>query len=193
MKKLIAFLISTVIPVIIPICAIVSLPVCVAEKYLPQDVKNSIQYGVQFFHLVWAANGDLKQQLPAKQELTPYVEATVTSMRFVSLNPEPECEFAQKPKAPRHFLEVNSFPMLEDQLESNIDVIVDKAHDDGHVSGTELQKLHDLKLHFHQEALQNAIERAIHQVEVVNRINHLQRRNQSSIRIVLKPRPLSPA
>ena len=194
MNKMIAFLISTVIPVIIPMCVLVSLPVCVAEKYLPQDMKNSIKYGVQFFHLVWAANGDSKDQQPiAEQELTPYVESTVTSMTLASLELEEDCEFPQKPQSDPDLLEMDSFPTLEHQLESKIDVIVDKALDDGRVSKAELQKLHDLKLNFHQEILQNAIERAIHQVEVVNQINHVQKRNQKAIRIVVKTKPISPA
>src|SRR5262245_16080603 len=121
MKKLIAFLISTVIPVVIPICAIVSLPVCVAEKYLPPDLRNSIQYGVQFFHLVWAANGDSKQQLAVQKELTPYVETTVTSMTLASLEPEP-CEFASRDGSGPTLLEVNSFPTPVDQLEAKIDI-----------------------------------------------------------------------
>ncbi len=195
MKKVIAFLISTVIPVIIPMCVLVSLPVCVAEKYLPQDMKNSIQYGVRFLHLVWAANGDSKeQQSIAEQELTPYVESTVTSMTLASLETEPDCEFVQKPEPENPALfEVDSFPTLEHQLETKIDVIVDKALDDGRVSKTELQKLRDLKMNFHQEIFQNAIERAIHQVEVVNQINHVQKRNQKAIRIVVKTKPISPA
>lgn len=194
MNKMIAFLISTVIPVIIPMCVLVSLPVCVAEKYLPQDMKNSIKYGVQFFHLVWAATGDSKEQQPiAEQELTPYVESTVTSMTLASLEVEEDCEFPQKPQSDPELLEMDSFPTLEHQLESKIDVIVDKALDDGRVSKAELQKLNDLKLNFHQEILQNAIERAIHQVEVVNQINHVQKRNQKAIRIVVKTKPISPA
>ena len=193
MKKLIAFLISTVIPVIIPMCVIVSLPVCVAEKYLPQDMKNSIKYGVQFFHLVWAANGESKpQQTVVEQELTPHVESTVTSMTLASYEPESDCEFVQRENTWPANLEVKSFPTLESQLESKIDVIVDKAIDDGHVSRSELQKLHDLKLNFHQEVLQNAIERAIHQVEVVNQI-HAQKRSQKALRIVVKTKPISPA
>jgi hypothetical protein len=193
MKKMIAFLISTVIPVIIPMCVLVSLPVCVAEKYLPQDMKNSIQYGVQFFHLVWAANGDSKQEPAAAQELTPYVESTVTSMTLASLEPEPDCEFVQKPQSENPaLLEVDSFT-LEHQLEAKIDVIVDKALDDGRVSKAELQKLNDLKMNFNQEIFQSAIERAIHQVEVVNQINHMQKRNQKPIRIVVKTKPISPA
>jgi hypothetical protein len=195
MKKMIAFLISTVIPVIIPMCVIVSLPVCVAEKYLPQDMKNSVQYGMRFFHLVWAANGDSKEQQPLdEQELTPYVESTVTSMTLASFEPEPDCEFVQKPQSGNPaLLEVDSFPTLENQLESKIDVIVDKALDDGSVSKAELQQLHDFKLNFNQEILQNAIQRAIHQVEVVNQINHRQKRNQKVIRVVVKTKPISPA
>jgi hypothetical protein len=195
MNKMIAFLISTVIPVIIPMCVLVSLPVCVAEKYLPQDMKNSIQYGVRFFNLVWAANGDSKEQQPiVEQELTPYVESTVTSMTLASFEPESDCEFVQPPKPENPaLLEVENFPALEHQLETKIDVIVDKALDDGRVSKAELQKLHDLKLNFNQEILQNAIERAIHQVEVVNQINHMQKRNQKPFRIVVKTKPISPA
>ncbi len=195
MNKMIAFLISTVIPVIIPMCVLVSLPVCVAEKYLPQDMKNSIQYGVRFFHLVWAANGDSKEPQPiTEQELTPYVESTVTSMTLASFEPEPDCEFVQPPQPENPaFPEVDSFPTLENQLETKIDVIVDKALDDGRVSKAELQQLHNLKLNFHHEILQNAIERAIHQVEVVNQTNHIQKRNQKAIRIVVKTKSLSPA
>jgi hypothetical protein len=189
MKKLIAFLISTVVPVIIPMCVIVSLPVCVAEKYLPQDMKNSIQYGVRFFHLVWAANGDSKIQPVVEQELTPYVESTVTSMTLASWEPEPDCEFVER----EQMLPARSFPSAEEQLEAKIDVIVDKALDDGRVSRKELQKLHDLKFEFHQEVLQNAIERAIPQVEVVNQINHAQKRTQKPIRIVVKTKSISPA
>ncbi len=197
MKKLIAFLISTVIPVIIPMCVIVSLPVCVAEKYLPQDVKNSVQYGMRFFHLVWAANDDSKvQQTFAEQELTPYVESTVTSMTFASLalEPEPDCEFVPKPQFGNPaLLQVDSFPKLEHELEAKIHVIVDKAFDDGNVSRAELQKLHDLKLNFNQEILQNAIQRAIRQVEVVNQSNQMQKRNQKPFRIVVKTKSISPA
>lgn len=196
MKKLIAFLISTVIPVIIPMCVLVSLPVCVAEKYMPQDMKNSIHYGVEFFHLVWAANGDLKQQPVAEQELTPHVESTVTSMTLASLESESDCPFVEREQTWPANLEVESFPILEDQqdqLESKIDIIVDKALDDGHVSRSELQKLHDLKFEFHQERLQNAIERAMHQVEAVNQMNHSQKRTARPIRIVVKTKPISPA
>lgn len=195
MKKMIAFLISTVIPVIIPMCVIVSLPVCVAEKYLPQDMKNSVQYGMRFFHLVWAANGDSKEQQPlAEQELTPYVESTVTSMTLASLEPEPDCEFVQRPQSKNPaLLEVDSFPGLEGQLEAKIDVIVDKTLDDGRVSRAELQKLHDLKVNFNQEILQSAIQRAIRHAEVVNQINHMQKRNQKAIRVVVKTKPISPA
>ncbi|MCI0618022.1 hypothetical protein L0244_34035 [bacterium] len=195
MKKMIAFLMSTVIPVIIPMCVIVSLPVCVAEKYLPQDMKNSVQYGMRFFHLVWAANGDSKEQQPlAEQELTPYVESTVTSMTLASLEPEPDCEFVQRPQSKNPaLLEVDSFPGLEDQLEAKIDVIVDKTLDDGRVSRAELQKLHDLKVNFNQEILQSAIQRAIRHAEVVNQINHMQKRNQKAIRVVVKTKPISPA
>ena len=185
MKKLIAFLISTVIPVIIPMCVLVSLPVCVAEKYLPQDLKNSLQYGVQFFSLVLAANGDLKQQPVAEHELTPYVESTVTSMTLASLETEPDCPFVERE---------NMWPEdQEDQLEAKIDIIVDKALDDGRVSKEELQKLHNLKFEFQQEVLQSAIERAMHQVEVVNQINHAQKRVPRPIRIVVKTKPISPA
>jgi hypothetical protein len=196
MKKLIAFLISNVIPVIIPMCVLVSLPVCVAEKYLPQDVKNSLRYGVEFFHLVWAANGDLKQEPIAEHELTPHVEATVTSMTLASLETEPDCPFVEREQTWPANLEVQSFPTLEnqqDQLEAKIDIIVDKALDDGHVSRSELQKLHDLKFEFHQKVLQNAIERAMHQVEVVNQMNHSQKRLQKPLRIVVKTKPISPA
>lgn len=193
MKKLIAFLISTVIPVIIPICAIVSLPVCVAQKYLPQDMKNSIQYGVRFFGLVLAANGDLKQQPVVEHELTPYVESTVTSMTLASFEPEPDCGFVNKTDFGPAKLEVDSFPALRDQLEAKIDTIVDKALDDGKVTKSELQKLQDLKTNFREQKLQNAIERAIQQVGVVNQINHAQKRTQKAIRIVVKTRPISPA
>jgi hypothetical protein len=191
MKKLIAFLISSVIPVIIPMCVLVSLPVCVAEKYMPQDLKNSIHYGVEFFHLVWAANGDLKQQPVAEHELTPYVESTVTSMTLASFEPEP-CPFAPTPQLARAVLEVDSFPALEDQLESKIDLIVDKALDDGNLSKAELKKLQDLKFDFQQKSLQNAIERAIHRVEIVNQIQ-AQKRSQKPVRIVVKTKSLSPA
>jgi len=196
MKKLIAFLISSVIPVIIPMCVLVSLPVCVAEKYMPQDLKNSIHYGVEFFHLVWAANGDLKQQPVVEHELTPYVESTVTSMTLASMEPETDCPYAERGSTwPANF-EVQSFPAPEeqhDQLEAKIDIIVDKALDDGHVSREELQKLRDLKFDFHQDILQNAIERAKHQVEVVNQMNHTQKRTTRPIRIVVKTKPISPA
>ncbi len=193
MKKMIAFLISTVIPVIIPMCVIVSLPVCVAEKYLPQDMKNSIHYGMQFFHLVLAANEDPKEQQPvAVQELTPYVESTVTSMTLAAFDPEPDCEFIERENTWPADLEVESFPGLQHQLESKIDIIVDKAMDDGYVSKEELKKLHELKLNFRQGVLQNAIERAIHQVEVVNQI-HAQKRSQKPLRIVVKTKSISPA
>ena len=192
MKKLIAFLISTVIPVIIPMCVLVSLPVCVAERYLPQDLKNSLQYGVQFFSLVLAANGDLKQQPLAEHELTPYVESTVTSMTLASFETESDCPFAEREnKWPANLEE--SFPEPEDQLEAKIDIIVDKALDDGRVSKEELQKIHNLKFEFQQEVLQSAIERAMHQVEVVNQINHAQKRIPRPIRIVVKTKPISPA
>jgi hypothetical protein len=194
MKKITAFLISTVIPVIIPMCVIVSLPVCVAQKYLPQDLKNNLRYGVQFFSLVLAANGDsLEQQPVTEQELTPYVESTVTSMTLASYEPE-QCPFAPTPQIHPAVLEVDSFPTLEDQdeLESKIDIIVDKALDDGNVSKAELKKLQDLKFEFQQEALQNAIERAIHRVEVVNQI-HAHKKNQKPVRIVVKTKSLSPA
>jgi hypothetical protein len=193
MKKLIAFLISTVIPVIIPMCVLVSLPVCVAEKYLPQDLKNSLQYGVRFFSLVLAANEDLKQQPVAEHELTPYVESTVTSMTLASLETEPDCPFAERENMWPANLKVESFPAPEDQLDAKIDIIVDKALDDGRVSKDELQKLHNLKFEFQQEVLQSAIERAMHQVEVVNQINHAQKRVPKPIRIVVKTKPISPA
>lgn len=195
MKKLIAFLISTVIPVIIPMCVLVSLPVCVAEKYMPQDLKNSIHYGVEFFHLVWAANGDLKQQPVAEQQLTPHVESTVTSMKLASLEPESDCPFVEREQTWPADLEVQSFPTPEeqqDQLKARIDIIVDKALDDGHVSRSEVQKLRDLKLEFHQEILKNAIERSMHQVEVVNQMNHSQKRARP-IHMVVKTKPISPA
>jgi hypothetical protein len=193
MKKLIAFLISTVIPVVIPMCVIVSLPVCVAEKYLPQDMKNSIHYGMEFFHLVVAANEDPKEQQPvAVHELTPYVESTVTSMTLASFEPEPDCELIERENTWPANLDVESFPGLQDQLESKIDTILDKAMDDGYVSKEELKKLHELKLNLRQGVLQNAIERAIHQVEVVNQI-HAQKRGQKSLRIVVKAKSISPA
>jgi hypothetical protein len=193
MKKLIAFLISSVIPVIIPMCVLVSLPVCVAEKYLPQDLKNSIHYGVEFFHLVWAANGDLKQQPVAEHELTPHVETTVTSMTLASYEPESDCPFVEREQAWPANLEVESFPTQEDQFDAKLDIILDKALDDGHVSRSEMQKLRDLKFEFHNEALHNAIERAMHQVEAVNQLNHGQKRTSRPIRIVVKTKPISPA
>jgi hypothetical protein len=196
MKKMMAFLISTVIPVIIPMCVLVSLPVCVGEKYLPQDLKNSLKYGVQFFSLVLAANGDLEQQPVAEHELTPYVESTVTSMTLASLETEADCPFVERVNTWPANLQVESLPTLEeqeDQLEAKIDIIVDKALDDGRVSKVELQKLQDLKFEFRQEILQNAIERAMHQVEVVNQINHAQKRVPRPIRIVVKTKPISPA
>jgi hypothetical protein len=194
MKKLIAFLISTVIPVIIPMCVLVSLPVCVAEKYMPQDLKNSIHFGVEFFHLVWAANGDVKPQAVAEHELTPYVESTVTSMTLASMEqPESDCPFEQSANTWPANLQVESFPAAEDELDAKIDIIVDKALDDRQVSRAELQKLRDLKFEYRQEALQNAIERAMHQVEVVNQINHAQKRIPKRIRIVVKTKPISHA
>jgi hypothetical protein len=114
-------------------------------------------------------------------------------MTLASLKTEPDCEFVERQNTWPASLEVESFPTLEDQLESKIDTIVDKALDDGNVSKAELQKLRDLKINFHQDVLNNAIEQAIHQVEVGNRINHAQKRNQKPIRIVLKTKAISPA
>jgi hypothetical protein len=193
MKKLIAFLISTVIPVVLPICAIVTLPVCVAEKYLPPDLRTSIQYGVQFFHLVWAANGDSKQQPVVEKELTPYVESTVTSMTLASLEPEPDCEFAHREESGPALLEVRSVPTPVDQLAAKIDFIVEKAVTDRGISRMGLQKLQDLKFNFKQEMLDAALQNAMHQVEVVNHIKQFQKRNQKALRVVVKTKPISPA
>jgi hypothetical protein len=114
-------------------------------------------------------------------------------MTLASLETEPDCPFVEREnKWPANF-EVESFPSPEDQLDAKIDIIVDKALDDGRVSKEELQKLHNLKFEFQQEVLQSAIERAMHQVEVVNQINHGQKRGPRPIRIVVKTKPISPA
>jgi len=194
MKKLIAFLISTVIPVFIPICAIVTLPVCVAEKYLPQDLQNSIQYGMRFFQLVWTANGDKPQQMPGAQQVTPVVEATVTSMTIASFELESKCELAQKtalakammiePETVQIALGHHSLPIS----------FVEKAVQEKGVALRELQGLPDLKARFDQEKLNAVLERAFRKVELqMNQVKHFRKRNQKAIRIVVKNKPILPA
>ncbi|MCI0415332.1 hypothetical protein L0222_21375 [bacterium] len=203
MKKLIAFLISTVIPVFIPMCAIMTLPVCLAEKYLPRELQNSIQYGMRFFQLVWTANGDKQQQTPAAQRVTPVVESTVTSMTIASFEPESECEWVQKttlakvmiePETVQIALDEHVMPIPVDPLESKINLVVEKAMQQKGIVIQDLQRLPDWKAKFDQEKLNIALERAFRQVELqVDQVKPFRKRHQKSIRVVVKNKPVLPA
>lgn len=185
MKKLIAFLISTVIPVFIPMCAIMTLPVCVAEKYLPQDLQNSIQYGMRFFQLVWTANGDKSQQMPGAQRVTPVVESTVTSMTIASFELESECELAHKTTLAKAFVGASLRPAS---------MMIEKAMQDKEIVIRDLQGVPDWKAKFHQEKLNIALERAFRQIELqADQVKHFRKRNQKAIRIVVKNKPILPA
>jgi hypothetical protein len=193
MKKLIAFIASGVIPTFIPICALLTLPLCVAEKYIPQDLRSSFAYGISFFKLVINphVNASSPPTTTRQVESIPVVESYVTSMEVAA--PEVECdemlqqaELVEVPDVDvevetDHFAYAYAFPKREEFHKSQSEM-------------RHLQYIRNMKLVVPIEKFEVAFEQAIKNVETrIEQRAQVKKNLQRPMRVVARKRPQLPA
>jgi len=188
MKKLIAFIASGMIPTFIPICALLTLPICLAERYIPQDLQKSFAYGISFFKLV--INPYVNTSSPTvsrEDEVVPVVESTVTSMAVAA---EVECEDMP---LEAELIEPSAIAVLnKDQFAYTTVQMKDKFHK-AQSEMKQLQYLRNMKLAVPAEKFEIAIENAVKNMETRMKRAQAKKRDHRSLRVLVRKKAQIPA
>jgi hypothetical protein len=188
MKKILAFIASGVIPTFIPICALLTLPVCMAEKYIPQDIQKSFAYGIQFFRLVLNPTIEAPTQVASiKADAIPVVESEVTSMALAT---EVDCDEMQMDEEfispaiianlnKEHFIPASDLAVNLDLNKELVKVQTEMKH---------VQIFRDLKIAVPAENFEMAVERALKNAQL-----HAQKRHQKAFRLAIRKKVQVPA
>lgn len=91
MKRILTVLLPVILSTYLPMCAVVSLPGCLVDKYIPQDVRESLQYGSEWLGVFWKAYGNEQPAAETREE-----PAQVAAMINDSAKPKTECEFEKQ-------------------------------------------------------------------------------------------------
>ncbi|HSE42438.1 MAG TPA: hypothetical protein VLH08_16855 [Acidobacteriota bacterium] len=194
MKRILAFMASGIIPTFIPICALLTLPVCFAQRYIPQDIQKSFAYGIQFFKLVLNPTLEARPQVARiEAESIPVVESEVTSMAFAN---EVECDEMQMDEElvePAIMAKLNKGHFIPASKNFTVRVDLNKEMLNAQSEMKHLEILRDLKIAVPVENFEIAVERALKRVEAHAQSMELRKNPQKALRIAMRKKVQLPA